>query len=382
MANINFTKALIEKLEPPFKGFKTYKDTKETGLSLYITSKGTKTFFVRKWIDGKDERVIIGKFPDISIENARKMAQKLKGEIASGINPQEKKRALRDDLIFEELFEIYLERYAKHHKKSWQYDEKQVKRLFSPWFKKKLLSITPAEVLRAQERIYNENGLYMANRSMEIIKVIFNKAMEWGLKQENPCASIKKYKEKSRDRFLNGEELSRFLSVLNELESETSKDYIYISLLTGARKSNVLSMKWKDVSFEEYIWKIPETKNGDPLILPLSREVIEILQRRKQKATAVWVFESKTSKTGHLVEPKRTWNTLLKKAGIEDLRLHDLRRTLGSWQAKTGASLQVIGKSLGHKSQSSTSVYARLDLDPVRDSMETAINAMLSKKHA
>ena len=87
MANINFTKALIEKLEPPFKGFKTYKDTKETGLSLYITSKGAKTFFVRKRVDGKDERIILGKFPDLSIENARKRAQKTKGEIASGVNP-------------------------------------------------------------------------------------------------------------------------------------------------------------------------------------------------------------------------------------------------------------------------------------------------------
>lgn len=382
MANINFTKATLETLDTPEKGFKTYKDKKETGLSIYITSKGAKTFFVRKWIDGKDERVILGKFPDLSVENARKMAQKIKGEIAQGINPQEKKRALRDDLTFEELFYIYLERYAKVHKKSWQYDERQVKRLFSSWFKKKLLSITPAEVLKMQEKIYTENGLYMANRSMEIIKVIFKKANEWGLKQENPCTSIKKYKEKSRDRFLSGEELSRFFKALQTTESEVSKDYILISLLTGARKSNVLSMKWKDINFTEATWYIPKTKNGEAITIPLSAEAMEILIQRKEKTNSIFVFESAGSKTGHLVEPKRTWNALLKKAVIENLRLHDLRRTLGSWQAKTGASLTIIGKSLGHKSQHSTAVYARLDLDPVRKSVEKATEAMLLNKNA
>lgn len=382
MANINFTKTLIEKLEPPFKGFKTYKDAKENGLSLYITAKGIKTFFVRKWVDGKDERIILGKFPDLSIENARKMAQKTKGEIAQGVNPQEKKKALRDDLTFAELFEIYLERYAKIHKKTWKFDETEVRRLCGVWFKKKLLQITPSDVRNMQEKIYKENGLYMSNKVIQIIKTIFNKAIEWGFKLENPCASVKKYKEKSRDRFLSGEELSRFFKAFEELESEITKDYILISLLTGARKSNILEMQWKQINFDEATWKIPETKNGDPQTIPLTSEVMEILEKRKRKSKGVWVFESKESKTGHLVEPKRTWATLLKKAEIEDLRLHDLRRTFGSYQAITGSSLAIIGKSLGHKSQTATAIYARLDLDPVRNAVETATRAMLSNKIA
>ncbi len=382
MANINFTKTLIEKLEPPFKGFKTYKDAKESGLSLYITAKGIKTFFVRKWVDGKDERIILGKFPDLSIENARKMAQKTKGEIAQGVNPQEKKKALRDDLTFAELFDIYLERHAKKHKKTWKYDENHIKRLAQGIFKKKLMQITPAEIRQLQEKIYNENGLYMSNRVMQILCGIFNKAIEWGFKLENPCALVKKYKEKSRDRFLSGEELSRFFKAFEELESEITKDYILISLLTGARKSNILEMQWKQINFDEATWKIPETKNGDPQTIPLTSEVMEILEKRKGKSNSIWVFESKESKTGHLVEPKRTWATLLKKAEIEDLRLHDLRRTFGSYQAITGSSLAIIGKSLGHKSQTATAIYARLDLDPVRNAVETATKAMLSNKIA
>jgi integrase len=159
-----------------------------------------------------------------------------------------------------------------------------------------------------------------------------------------------------------------------------TRDYILISLLTGARKSNVLSMKWKDIDFDEALWKIPETKNGDPQTIPLSTQSMELLLERKEEANSIWVFPSASSKIGHLVEPKRTWQALLKKANLEDVRLHDLRRTHGSWQAITGASSFIIGKALGHKSQSSTAIYARLDTDPVRISTQKATDEMLSKK--
>ena len=101
-------------------------------------------------------------------------------------------------------------------------------------------------------------------------------------------------------------------------------------------------------------------------------------ERLKSKGKSPFVFASAESKTGHLVEPKRAWATLLKRANIEDLRLHDLRRTLGSWQAATGANSYIIGKSLNHKSQSATAIYARLDTDPVRASINKATDAMFA----
>lgn len=90
----------------------------------------------------------------------------------------------------------------------------------------------------------------------------------------------------------------------------------------------------------------------------------------------MYVFPG-NGKKGYLMEPRKGWERILKRAGIEDLRIHDLRRTLGSWQAKTGASLAIIGKSLNHKHQNTTAIYARLDLDPVRASVEKATNAIL-----
>jgi integrase len=120
-----------------------------------------------------------------------------------------------------------------------------------------------------------------------------------------------------------------------------------------------------------------ETKNGEHLRVHLIDTVIGILNTRlKKHRKGEWVFEG-TGETGHLMEPKAGWKRILERAGIKDLRLHDLRRTLGSWQAATGSNSFMIGRSLGHKTTQSTAVYARLNLDPVRDSMEKATQAML-----
>jgi integrase len=151
-----------------------------------------------------------------------------------------------------------------------------------------------------------------------------------------------------------------------------------LSLLTGGRKSNVLAMRWDEISFGRAEWRIPETKNGDPLTVALSMQAIEILNDRRAKTNSEWVFPSDGSASGHLADPKKAWQRILARAEIKDLRIHDLRRSLGSWQASTGASGYVIGKSLGHKSQQATQIYARLNLDPVRESVERATQAMMA----
>jgi integrase len=248
----------------------------------------------------------------------------------------------------------------------------------SHWFKRKSSTITKQEIQLLHERIRDENGLYQANRILERISSIFNRAIEWGWQGENPAQGIRKFREKSRDRFLQPDELPRFFSALEEEENTTARDYIMLSLLTGARKSNVLAMRWEDIFFERAEWKIPETKNGDSLTLPLSQNAVEILERRRQDTHSQWVFPADASKSGHFSDPKRAWQRVLTRAGIKDLRIHDLRRSLGSWQASTGASGFVIGKSLGHKSQQATQIYARLNLDPVRDSIEKATQAMMT----
>ena len=373
---INFTKAALTRAPKAKKGgLDNYYDEKEKGLMLLVTPGGAKTFYLYKRIDGKPERLKLGRFPDISIENARKAAQAAKGAIATGSNPQKEKRAVRDEMTFDELFTDYLEKYSKVHKRSWKYDEREVNKFLPRWFKRKISSFERVEIERLHAKIGKENGLYQANRLLERIRSIFNKAIDWGWDGANPALGIKKFKEHSRDRFLQPDELPRFFEALANEPNETARDFFMISLLTGARKSNTLAMRWQDINFASATWRIEITKNSDPQTVHLPQQAVDILTGRKWKSESPWVFEG-TGASGHLADPKKAWTRILTEAGIENLRIHDLRRTLGSYQAATGANGYIIGKSLGHRSQQSTAIYARLNLDPVRVSVNKATDMM------
>jgi len=422
MKTFNFTKTEILKLPRPSKGMATYKDTKEKGLSLYITATGTITFFIRKRINGQDQRITLGSFPELTVDNARKKALKAKASIADGNNPNHEKNKMREEITFKALFNQYMDRYSRKEKKSWKYDEREVNRFLSHWFKRKISTITKYEVQNIHEKIRNENGLYQANRILERIRAIFNKAIEWGWEGKNPAQGIKKFKERSRDRFIQPNELPCLFQAIEHEQNEVARDYIWLSLLTGARKSNVLAMRWDQIVWERNEWRIPDTKNDDPAHIPLTERAMEILKDRRQKTNSEWVLPTSvaSSKTGHLADPKKAWQRILKRAtiylwqaipdyqtlisdankkfsnsnsidyqfdmivalakdrkvvlptGLIDIRLHDIRRTLGSYQAIGGSSLPIIGKSLGHKSQQATQIYSRLHLDPVRESMERA----------
>jgi integrase len=374
---INFTKAALTAAAPAAKGKRDYYyDGKEKGLVLAVTPAGGKSFYLYKRIDGRPERLLLGKFPDLTVENARKLAASAKGEIAMGENPQKAKRSIRDEMTFGALFTEYLEKHSKVHKRSWAYDEREVNKFLKHWFKRKISSIEKPEVERLHAKVGKDNGLYQANRLLERIRSIFSKATDWGWDGVNPATGIKKYREKSRDRFLQPEELPRFFEALSNEPNEAARDFFMMSLLAGARKSNTLAMRWDEISFHGETWRIALTKNDDPQIVHLSPQAMEILKERKLHSLSPWVFPGGGA-SGHLADPKKAWMRILKEAGIADLRIHDLRRTLGSWQAATGANSYIIGKSLGHRSQQSTAVYARLNLDPVRDSVNKATDAML-----
>ena len=316
---INFTKSTIEKLPTPKKGLSYYKDSKEKGLSLYITANGVITFFVRKRINGRDERIIIGNFPEMSLENARKQALIIKSEAAQGINPNQEKNNLKQEITFGDLFSEYMERYSKKYKRSWKYDEREINKFLPHWFKRKISTIANQEIRILHEKISDENGLYQANRLLERIRAIYNKAIEWGYKGDNPTKNIKKFKEESRDRFIQPDELPRFFKALEEEENQIAKDYIYISLYTGARKGNVLAMRWDEINFTSQEWRIPKTKNGDPVSLPLVDEALVVLNKRQKENQKLdlndlqkqWVFPSILSGSGHLADPKKAWKRIV-----------------------------------------------------------------------
>jgi len=382
MAEINFTKRTLDTLSKPEKGKRdTYHDTKLAGLSLRVSSTGVKSFSVRKRVNGKAERVTIGKYPAMTIEQARKKAAEINLAMTNGESVNSKKRDIRQEMTMGELFDLYLERHAKVHKKSWPNDVSQYNRHLFIWKGRKLSDINKRDVQKLHLSIGDKSGIYQANRVLALISSIFNRSVDWGWNGINPANGVKKFKEQSRDRFIEADELPRFFDALNQEPDTTLRDYFLLSILTGARRANLLSMRWDEINLKRSLWTIPhdKSKTGEKYQVPLVAQAISILKQRKSASKqSPWVLSSKRSKSGHIVEPKSAWARLLERAELKDLRLHDLRRSLGSWQAATGANLSVIGKSLGHKNVSTTAIYARLNLDPVREAMETATSAMLA----
>ncbi len=378
---INFTHRTLNSLTTPSSMRSiTYFDTQVDNLNIIVTRGGSKTFYVRKNIDGQSKRVRLGAYPDLSVDNARNMALEIKSIIAKGQNPFEQQMMKKKEFTLNEMFEYYLEHHAKPHKKPYSIKSdisNYTNHIRKQIGLKKLSAISNSDIVKIHTAIGLKHP-YMANRVLALLSSLFNKAIEWQIaKGLNPTNGIKKFKEKSRDRFLQKDELIRLFQALESESNHDIRDYVYLSLYTGARRSNVLAMQWSELDLDAGIWRIEETKNGETQNIPLVEDALAILMQRQMTRDSIspYIFSSH-SKAGHMVEPKKGWKRIIENAGIENLRLHDLRRTLGSYQAINGTSLHIIGQSLGHKSLHTTQIYSRLTDDPIRSSMSEAVKAM------
>lgn len=422
------TKAAIAALPlPEGDARSTYYDTEVPKLAIRITAAGTRTFFVVKRDGSSMAWVRIGTFPDMTPEQARKEATKVLGAFADGKNPAAARRALRQEATLGELFQDYIQRHAEpNHVKTIDEMRANFRRYLSHWENHKLSTVTKADVQKLHGKLGREIGPHTANRTLELLRAVLNKGIEWGYVKKNTALGITKFKLWSRSRFLFPRELPIFFRAVGEETNEAIRDYLLLSILTGARRTNVLEMTWEQIDLDSGEWRIPETKNGEPQTVALSPEALTILRKRKLVTDAGFVFPGNGT-SGHLLNPQKGWARVIERTelyqlvevvgeidgmtreeiaaaskpeslnaalleyrerakahgiepgtlGIHDLRIHDLRRTLGSWQARAGASLAIIGKSLGHKNVETTKIYARLDLDPVRASVNTATAAMM-----
>ena len=433
VTHFSFSKEKLLSLPLPEAGKRTtYHDTKIQGLQLRVSSTGIKTFSVyRRLKGGQPERMTLGRFPATTIEQARKTAAAINAEIESGANPAAVRRAIREEPTFAEIFEQFLVEKRKRDgtpiSDRTKRDYRDTLRMYlEPIKARKLSQITRADIKAIHTKTTKKSAA-QADRALAIVSSVFNFASDLEIFcGTNPASRIQKNPAPSRDRFAQASELPYLFSAIADA---SLADFFLLSLLTGARRSNVQEMSWRDLDLDACIWRIGMTKNGTPQNVPLSPEAMEILVVRKRKiGLTTFVFPG-DGKTGHLVEPKSAWASVLRRASLRrlidilesqgkfkaeerlqaeqqitrtpvvaerrllaladeigidpatydmtDLRIHDLRRTLGSWQAKTGASLAIIGKSLNHKTHQATAIYARLDLDPVRQSVETATNAIM-----
>jgi integrase len=375
------TKTLLAGLAVPAAGKRqVIYDTETPKLAMRITHTGVRAFYVVKRMGGTMVWLKLGTFPDMSCEQARREADKVLGEFAKGENPAAVKRAVKKELTFGEAFNDFLARKRKRDgspiSEKTKRDYKDLLRLYLDGIEGKRLSAIERNEIKAIHARTTKKSAAQADRVVAVVSAVFTFMLaQEQFSGQNPATRIQKNPAPSRDRFLQADELTPFFKALTESTNEIMRDFFLLALLTGARRANVSAMRWADLDLTAGVWRITKTKNGTPQAVTLSPEAVTILESRKA-GSCEFVFPGE-GKTGHIVEPKKAWSTLIKAAGIENLRIHDLRRTLGSWQARTGASLPIIGKSLNHKTHQATAIYARLDLDPVRQSVNTATAAMM-----
>ena len=360
---------------PPAKGLAYYFDTGQRGLGVYVTPAGARTYFLQCRYGGRSLRVRLGRFPDMKLKEARVFAREKLTMIDQGLDP----RRQLGGMVLDDLWQEYLQKHLQPHKKSWRETERLWKLHLKGLRWRRLDDILPRDVQRLHVRLGRYAGHRTANKAADLLRAMFNRALRWRLwKGDNPAQHIERFSEATRDRFLQPEEAPRFFTALRIEPNMTIRDFFLMALLTGARKGNVLAMRWGQIHMDRALWTIPasEAKEGDPILVPLVPDAVTVLFYRNKWTSGPWVFPAR-SKSGHLENPQKAWQRLCKVAKLKDLRIHDLRRTLGSWQAAQGVSLPIIGKSLGHRSTEATEIYARLHLDPVRSAMEQATKAIL-----
>ncbi|NLF73501.1 MAG: site-specific integrase, partial [Candidatus Anammoximicrobium sp.] len=372
-----------------------YHDEKQQGLTCCVTEAGSKTYYLYRWVQGRPERVRIAKVGELSVEQARDEAKRMIGEIATGKNPQVERIGKRGEPTVAESWQHWLTTAKLHNRRKNYLDHttKAYELYVKPWANRRLSTLTADVITRWHSSIASKTfqhgrddkrrrgGTGAANHALAVLGCVFTGGEALGYKGDNPIGAVKHFPQHSRERFLQADELAPFLRAC-EAEPEPWSDYWPMCLWTGARRGNVASMKWKDLDLDRGLWFLSgeDTKTGKPITIVLAPPAIEILRRRRAESRggSPWVF-STNHPCGHVPpDVGHHWERLLNRAGLEGLVPHDLRRSLASWQALGGSSLQVIAKSLGHAKTSSTEVYARLLTDPVRVSVNGAVAAILA----
>lgn len=418
---LKFTKSSIEKLVPPKRPdggapcYETWFDTDRPGLALRLSSEGRMSFFLATTREGRSQRIHLGRFPRMTVEQARVLAREVDAEIvATGRNPNQERRERRQSISLGELFEKYRADYLIPRDKPTGNADQYWRDYLAPWSSKFLADISPEMVMALHQDIPRRNRrraklvrdestharkivIYetkqkvsegMANRVVGFLSALYgwasrtidpatNRRYYTGV---NPGSLVTKYSESpSVGRPLSDEEMKRFLAAVAKLDPYW-RDFFLALAWTGARLSNVCAMRWDQLDLEARIWSIPSktTKTHGPYRVALSSPLAALLSLRQRESASEWVFPSK-SRSGHLEEPKKVWYAVLKCARIKDLRLHDLRTTAASWGANANVGPFVVSSQLGHARPSMTAHYTHVSDAAKRAAADAIVQAMLEK---
>lgn len=356
-------------------------DTKTKGLVLEVRPTGGKTFYLR-YLDtrGRSRQVKLADAKDVSLSQARQLADTTRNKIAMGEDPLEQKAVKKAVLTVEDFFYNRYLVFAKGYKRSWDIDESVFRNHIKPKIGKKHLDeVTKDDIARLlHERKAQGAAAGSANRIVILCRYMFNMALKWEIPGviKNPASGVQMFDDPpTKERYLSVEEAQFLYESVCQSDNEMLRYIVPMLILTGARRREVLDAKWEDFDFKRLSWRIPFTKTGRPRHIPMSDGVISLLNSIPRLDRCPYVFPNpKTRKP--FVSVFNSWNTARAKAGLPDVRMHDLRHSFASFLVNNGRSLYEVQKLLGHTQIKTTQRYAHLSHDTLMEAASVAMNAL------
>lgn len=393
---VRITDQFVKQAEPQNRAAPIFMDADLIGFGVQVRPSGRKTFTLDYSFERRRRRIFIGDYPEWPVTAAREEAKRLKREIDRGVDPLAIREERFDALTVAELVQRYLSDHVVRLSKDSATDISRMMQthVIPAWGRRKAADITTADVDQLlaqialgrarphksktkQKRARTLKGArptpVRANRVGAAIRKMFNLAIRWKVRNDNPAAAFIRNPEHPRERFLDRKEIELLSEVLSRHANQRFAHILRLLLLTGARRGEVLNARWEQLDLEAAVWTKPAatTKQRRLHRAPLSGAAVQLLKaiRAGVPADCPWVFPGDAAgKPVH--EIKRFWDDVRIKAGLPGVRIHDLRHTFASLLVSGGMSLPMIGKLLGHTQVQTTQRYAHLFDDPLRAGLD------------
>ena len=376
MSVIHLSRGRIDACQPSKKTY-IVRDRKVKGLCLAVNPGGSKSFFVQSTCKGRELRAMLGDATAMDLCEARATANE---KIAAFRRAATARFAPGPDTPFSVVAEIYFERRARLWKPGTMTTNSfNLKLLLAAFGGRPVGGITRRDIEEWFQKLHNKPST--ANRASVMMFAIMGEAEELGCrpKDSNPVQGLRRYKMQGRNRVPTIEEIGRLGQVLREAEKKhpLNSAFIRLLILTGCRRSEILTLRWKD--YRDGNLHLEDSKSGPKTVFLSSpaRKVLDGIKTRRSE----WVFPSKNGlKPRHM--PQEYWERLRKQAGLDWMRLHDLRHTYASLAIRSGVNLLMVGKLLGHGQAQTTMRYAHLDDTTMRDAASKATAGMVDRRRA
>lgn len=382
MPKIKLTKFFLDHTNCPTDKVKVdFFDISCRGLMVEIRPTGRKVFYFR-YTDfrGVQRQIKLASTDDLSLDQARKKVDSLRNQIALGKDPFDLKVESKNVPIFSYFIEKQYIPYVQSYKRSWRTDESILKNHLLPLFGNVYMDdISRLDIQKMHHDRRAEGAAPgSANRLLIMMRYIFNLAIKWevsGIKA-NPCKGLPLMKENNyKERYLSVDEAQRLYEAVCNVDNTMLKHIVPMLILTGARKREVLDSKWQDFDLDRQIWRISMSKSGRSRYVPLSDGALNVLKNMPRVPMCDWAFANpETSKPYTSVY--RAWDKARVKAGLADVRMHDLRHSFASLLINSGRTLYEVQQILGHTQVKTTQRYAHLSQDTLLAAANTAHKAV------